>query len=187
MHGLIDLMFMLARYAFAKSRIRKNGMPNDAGAVDATPTRQIYHLSYIDSDGQIRTDSYDMPSDASDAEMNALTAAVGAVTTASLYQIGITKWFAVGVAARGNADNVPNDSVHDNLVILMKNAANGSFDFFIPANLETATMYEGTTQPDTANPLLEAVADALIAIHGGYTPYSYRFTERRKKNRSVKP
>ena len=162
-------------------------MPNDAGAVDATPTRKIYHLQYIDSDGQVRTDSYDAPNDVSDAELNALAAAVGAATNASLYNIGVTNWFQVGVPQKSNADDLTNDSVHDNIVILMKNTANQAFDFFIPANLESATMVAGTTNPDPDNLLMQAVADALINIHGGFIPVSYRFSERAKKNRAVRP
>lgn len=161
-------------------------MPNNAGAVDATPTRKIYHLSYIDSEGKLRTDSYDVPSGVTDAELNALTAAVGAVTNASLYAIGVTNWFATGVAQKSDADDLTNDSVKDNLVILMKNAVNDSFDFFVPANLETVTMVAGTENPDPATTEMAALFAALETIHGGYTAYSVRFTERRQKNRSVK-
>lgn len=139
-------------------------MPNNAGAVDATPTRKIYHLSYIDSEGKLRTDSYDVPSGVTDAELNALTAAVGAVTNASLYAIGVTNWFATGVAQKSDADDLTNDSVKDNLVILMKNAVNDSFDFFVPANLETVTMVAGTENPDPATTEMAALFAALETI-----------------------
>lgn len=161
-------------------------MPNNAGVVDATPTRKIYHLSYIDSDGKVRTDSYDVPNDVTDAELNAITASVGAVTNASLYAIGVTNWFATGVAQKSDADDLTNDSVADNVVILFKDAANNSFDFFIPANLETVTMVAGTENPDPTTTEMLALIAALEAAHGGYSAYSTRFTERRQKNRSIR-
>lgn len=161
-------------------------MPNQAGAVDATPTRKIVHLRYIDSEGKIRTDSYDAPNDVLDAELNTLTGAVGALTNASLFEIGVTNWFATGVAQKSDADDLTNDSVKDNVVILMKNASNDSFDFFIPANLETASMVAGTENVDPTTTEMADLLAAIAAIWSGYAPYSYRFTERRQKNRSIK-
>jgi len=161
-------------------------MPNNAGAVDATPSRKVLHLQYIDSEGKPRTDSYDVPSDVSDAEMNALSAALGATTNASLWNIGYTNWYATGVAQKSDADDLTNDSVYDNIVFLMKNAANLSFDFYIPANLESVTMVPGTENPDPTTTEMLALIAAVEAIWGGYTAYSVRFTERRNKNRAVK-
>jgi hypothetical protein len=161
-------------------------MPNQAGVVDATPTRKILHLQYIDSEGKPRTDSYDLPSDATDGEMNALTAAMGAVTNASLWNVGYTNWYSTGVALKSDADDLTNDSVYDNIVFLMKNAANDSFDFFIPANLETVTMVAGTENPDPTTTEMLALIAAVEAIWGGYSAYSVRFSERSNKNRAVK-
>lgn len=161
-------------------------MPNDAGAVDATPTRKVLHLQYIDSEGKPRTDSYELPSDVTDAELNALSAAIGAVTNASLWNIGYTNWFSTGFGSKADADDLTNDSVMDNVVILLKNAAGLSFDFFVPANLEPATMVPNTENPDPTTTEMGALVAALGAIWSGYSPASYRFTERRKKNRAVK-
>ena len=161
-------------------------MPNNAGAVDATPTRKVIHLQFIDSDGKNRTDSYDIPSDATDAEMNALAAAMGAVTNASLWNIGYTNWFNTGQPQKSDADDLTNDSVFDNIVILFKNAAGGSFDYYIPANLESVTMVDGTENPDPTTDEMLALIAAVEAIHGGYTAFSIRFTERKNVNRSVK-
>lgn len=161
-------------------------MPNNAGAVDATPTRKVLHLQYIDSEGKPRTDSYNFPADATDAELNALAAAVGATTNASLWNIGYTNWYSTGVAQKSDADDLTNDSVYDNVVFLMKNAAGDSFDFFIPANLETVTMVPGTENPDPTTTEMLALIAAVEAIWGGYTAYSVRFTERTNKNRAVK-
>lgn len=161
-------------------------MPNQAGVVDATPTRKILHLQYIDSDGKPRTDSYDVPADVSDAELNALAAAQGAVTNASLWNVGVTNWFSTGVPQKSDALDDTNDSVMDNIVILMKNAANDSFDYYIPANIETVTMIADTENPDPTTTEMLALIAAIEAIWGGYSAYSVRFTERRLKNRATK-
>jgi hypothetical protein len=170
----------------AKTSQRIKVMPNNAGAVDATPTRKVLHLQYIDSDGKSRTDSYDVPMDVTDAELNALSAALGATTNASLWNIGYTNWFATGSASIDDADDLTNDSVKDNVVILFKNASNLSFDFFIPANLETVTMVPGTENPDMTTTEAAALIAAIEAIWSGYTAYSARFSERSQKNRAVK-
>lgn len=162
-------------------------MPNDAGAVDATPTRKVVHLVYIDSDGKPRTDSYDIPVDVLDADLNALSAAVGAITNASLWQIGYTNWFATGLPSKENADDSTNDSVMDNLVILLKTLTSPvGFDFFVPANLEGTSMVLGTENPDPLTAEMVALVDALELVWPAYQPISYRFSERRKKNRAIK-
>lgn len=162
-------------------------MPNDAGTVDTTPTRRIVHLSFIDSEGKLRTDSYDIPGTTPDAEINALAAAIGAVTNASLWQIGYTNWFATSTPSKANADDLTNDSVFDNVVILLKDPALADgLDFFIPANLETVTMVAGTENPDPATTEMLALLAAIEAIWSSYAPVSIRFSERKNKNRSVK-
>jgi len=161
-------------------------MPNNAGAVDATPTRKILHLQFIDSEGKPRTDSYDVPNDVTDAEMNALTLALGATTNASLWNVGYTNWFSTGVPLKADADDLTNDSVYDNIVFLLKNATNDSFDFFIPANLETVTMIAGTENPDPTTTEMLALIAAIEAIWGGYSAFSVRFSERKNVNRAVK-
>jgi len=170
----------------AQLRGGKKQMPNNAGAVDATPTRKVYHLQFVDSEGKPRTDSYDAPNDVSDAELNALSAAMGAVTNASMWNIGYTNWYNTGQPQKSDADDLTNDSVFDNIVILFKNAAGDSFDFYVPANLETVTMVAGTESPDPTTTEMQALIDAVEAIHGGYTAFSIRFTERKNVNRSVK-
>lgn len=161
-------------------------MSNEAGVVDATPSRKVIHLAYVDSEGKPRTDSYDVPNDVTDAELNALTAAQGDATNASLWAIGVTNWYNTGVGQKSDAQDLTNDSVKDNVVILMKNAAGLSFDYFIPANLETATMVAGTENVDPTTDEMVALLAAIAGIWGGYAPYSYRMSERKKKNRSIR-
>jgi len=162
-------------------------MPFDAQIIDATPTRKVLHCRYIDSDGQDRTDSYDVPTDsavATDAELNALTAELGALSNASLYAVGVTQWFQAAPPSKLNAFDATNDSVEDNIVILFKDVANNGFDLFVPANVEADTMVEGTVNPDQTK--LQDLINAANNVWATYDPVSLRFTERRKKNRSVK-
>lgn len=162
-------------------------MPFDAQIIDATPTRKILHCSYIDSDGKERTDSYDIPADsavATDAELNTLTAELGALSNASLYAVGVTEWFQAAPPSKLNAIDATNDSVKDNVVILFKDVANNGFDLFVPANVEADTMVEGTENPDPAK--LQDLINAANAVWATYDPISVRFTERKLKNRATK-
>lgn len=161
-------------------------MPFDGGIIDATPTRRILHLSYIDSEGKTRTDSYDIPDgvSATDADLNALASGIGGLTNASLYAVGVTNWFQPSVASKANAVDATNDSVMDNVVILMKDAANDAFDVYIPANDEALTMVAGTENPDPAK--LNTLFGLLGDVWASYDPVSVRFTERKKKNRATK-
>jgi hypothetical protein len=161
-------------------------MPASAGVVDATPTRRIAHFSYIDTNGQPRTDSYDIPAAATDAEINAMVTALGAATNADLWQVGFTNWFATGQPSKSNAIEAVDDSVKDNIVVLYKNVANDSKDFFIPAPKE-ALLVAGTLNPDpTPAGLLDNVIQAADALFGTYEPVSVRYSERAKKNKAVK-
>lgn len=161
-------------------------MPDTSGTVDATATRRIVHFQYVDSNGKPRTDSYDIPIAATDAEINALKAALGPTVNANLWNVGYTNWFATGVGLASEANDLADNSVSDNVVILMKNAANLSFDFFLPSPLESVTLEDGTENVDPSTTEMVAVLAALTALWGGYVPYSYRMSERKKKNRSTR-
>lgn len=159
-------------------------MPFDGGIIDVSPTRRVLHLSYIDSDGKPRTDSYDIPQGATDAVLNTLASAAGALSNASLWNVAVTNHFAIANPSKANADDLTNDSVMDNMVILMKTLGNLSFDFFVPANNEVNTMVPGT---ENADPLaISALVAAIEAVWPGYDPISVRFSERSKKNRATK-
>lgn len=159
-------------------------MANNAGTVDGSPTRQTLHVQYVDVRGKPRTDSYDMTGlTIVDAELNALTAALGAATHANLWNIGYTKWFDTGVGLAADAASGADDSVMDNIVILLKNGVVGGIDFFVPAPIE-AMLVDGTENPNPDGTEFDAVLTALAAVFNGYTPYSYRYSERRKKNRA---
>lgn len=161
-------------------------MPFDGGVIDSTPTRRIIHLSFIDSEGKERTDSYDIPDSASatDADLNAFASGIGGLSNASLYAVGVTNWYQPSVASKANALDATNDSVRDNVVILFKDAANDSFDLYIPANVEAETMVDGTENPDPAK--LAGLLTLAAAVWASFEAVSVRFTERKQKNRATK-
>lgn len=158
-------------------------MPNDAGIVDATPTKRQVTLSFIDVNGQLRSDTYIIPAATTDAELNALAAAIGAASNASLYAISYTNTFQVGNPSVANATDAVDDSVKDNIVLLYGDIGGNSQDFFVPAPIESL-LVAGTLNPDPT--ALAAVVAALDAVTGAMEVKSYRYSERRKKNRAVR-
>lgn len=161
-------------------------MPFDAGIIDSSPNRRIIHVRYIDSEGKERTDSYDIPTSVvTDAQLNALTQELGNLSNASLFAVGFTNWFATTEGSKADAVDGTNDSIKDNVVILMKQpSSNIAFDLFVPANIEADTMVDGTENPDPSK--LSTLIAAAETIWPLYEAKSVRFTERRLKNKSTK-
>lgn len=158
-------------------------MPFNGGIVDATPVRRVLHFQFIDSEGKVRTDSYDIPAAATDAEINTFASETGERSNASLWNVGVTNWFYIAQPSKANAVDETNDSVQDNIVLLLKPLVGDGQDVYIPANNEAATMVAGTENP---SPLLLAdwiaAAEALFAGDG----VSVRMSERALKNKAVK-
>jgi len=158
-------------------------MPFNGGIVDATPVRRVVHLQFIDGEGKTRTDSYDIVNAATDAEINDFAREIGERSNASLWNVGVTNWFYLAQPSKANAVDETNDSVADNVVLLLKPLVGDGVDVYIPANNEAATMVAGTENPSEI--LLADFITASVALLGG-DPISVRFTERRQKNKSVK-
>lgn len=161
-------------------------MPFNAGVVDPTPTRRVVHFQFMDSDGKTRTDSYDILPATTDAAINAVAGELGAKSNATLYNVGYTNWYQVDIPSVADATDETNDSVQDNIVMLFKNpATNQAVDFFIPANNEGFTMVPNTENPDPAL-LVDLVGFVEAMLGAGYDIASYRFSERKQKNRAIK-
>lgn len=159
-------------------------MPYDAGVVDGTPTRKRVSLSYIDINGQIRTDSYDVDLDSTNAEIAAFAAEMGALSNASLYDVQVVDHYATGTPSKGNAVVGADDSVKDNAVMLMKTVSNQAFDIFVPAPDESTLLQSGTVNPNPVG--FETLLDTIAPIRAGYSVVSYRYSERSKKNKAIK-
>jgi hypothetical protein len=176
-------MIMIARALFVTRLKKESVMPSTAGVIDSTPTRRLIHLSYIDVNEQVNTDSYEILASATDAQLNTFVAKMGAASNANLWRVAVTNEFAPTIGLKADAVDAVDDSVKDNIVILYK-ATTGSqaFDLYVPAPVE-AMLVAGTLNPNpTATEFSELIA-AADAVFSSYNRKSYRYSEHRKKNK----
>jgi len=153
----------------------------------ATPTYVQVSFRMIDASGDLRSDSLTIAlADATDAKIEAYVAALAAATNGNVYAVEKTYvWSAVPAASSATA--ALKESVADNVVVQIKNAANLSNRGFIPAPV--AAIFEGDTDVVNATQALAAAyiaaLEALFAA-GSYTAIGVRFTERREVNEQTK-
>jgi len=158
-------------------------MPRTAPTVDGSGTRKSISLRWIDANNQKRADTLILDQASTNAQIEAIVAAMAAASNANIYEVVVSEVYA-DVPNSGDAIEEPRESARDNIVILFKNAATADGrDYFVPAPLDTL-FAGGTNIVDVTDPLILAVRDALDAALTGYEPVSVRFTERRKKNPS---
>lgn len=158
-------------------------MPRTVPTVDGSGQRKSISVRWIDANNQKRADTLQLDQLATNAQIEAIIAALAAASNGNIYEVLVTEVYA-DVANSGDATEAPRESIRDNIVMLFKNAttADGR-DYFIPAPLDTLFL-GGTNTVDVTDPLVLAVRDAIDAAVTGYEPVSVRFTERRKKNPS---
>jgi len=160
-------------------------MARTAPAVNGTPTFRKASLRWIDASGDLRADSIQVPSGATDAQIEAFGEAIADISNASLYAVEVTDVYN-SVADKDDAVDAPKDSVYDNLVVLAKTATNLSQRMFIPAP-EGDIFVAGTDQIDPTSVDLGLAFTAFLALVGGtYDIVSARYTERREINEAVK-
>ena len=156
-------------------------MPRTAPTIDGTPSRVEVTVSYIDANNLRRTDSLQIDGDSTDAEIEAIVAALASASNANIWKVEVQQVYS-DVPNAGDALDLVRNSAKDNFVLLFKNATlNAGRDYFIPAPKEEMFL-GGSNIPDTSNALLLAVRDAIDAALVNFEPVSVRFTERRKKN-----
>jgi hypothetical protein len=154
-----------------------------APTVDGTLTSKAVTISLIDSSGDERSVRLVVPAAATDAQIEALVAALQAGSNASVYRVSVQSLYE-GAKLASNATNAVKSSVYDNIVLLAKESAIVSQNNYIPAPLG-AIIASGDVV-DTSNSLYTAWRDATITLlAGSYVAQSVRFTERREKNDSV--
>lgn len=149
-----------------------------APTIDGTPTWKVVSITLYDYTGEQRTDSYYMDADSTDAEIEALVAAVQAATNGTIWKVGVTDLYN-SVGDSSNADEEVWEEASSNLVLLLKSpTVEKGFNFFIPAPAN-AMFIEGTESIDPASAELAAVMTALLPMRSGYSVVSGRFTSRR--------
>lgn len=157
-------------------------MPRTAPTVDGSGNFREVSFRWIDANNSRRSDTLRVAQDATDAEIEAIVADFAAKSNANLYRVDVTMVYN-SVLQPSDAVEEPRESVNDNIVILFKDSAGNARDFFIPAPLDSLFV-GGTNNPDAAD-FAATIAALQAALEVAYEPVSLRFTERRRKNRSV--
>lgn len=156
-----------------------------ATTVDGSGNYKHISFTFIDISGDQRTISADVENATTDAEIEALGAALQAASQASLWRIGVEVVYA-GDDDMNNATGGSRDSVFDNVAIRFKNAAtNAGTSTYIPAP-DPAVMLADSDMVDPASTELAAVFTAWLAMTPGFSVKSARYTERREINQATK-
>lgn len=162
-------------------------MPRTAPTVDGTPDYVEVSFRFIDANAQPGSFNLKTTSTlATNAAIEAVGDALGAMTNANLYAVVVGSVYADGGSPAG-ATEAPRESVKDIINVLFKGSAlDAAQDIEVPAPLDSLFV-EGTNEviPDSTEMLAlrTAINDILPAQ---YIPVSIRFTERRKSNSRTK-
>jgi len=158
-----------------------------APTVDGTNTHVKVQLRWIDWTGDKRSDTYIFTvALATDANVEALAAAMQAASNSSLYEINVSAAYS-SVEDSGNALEDVWENVSDNLVLQAKQPLGGqSARNFTPSPIN-AMFLENTDDIDPTNAVLIALIaawDTLLAAD--YEIVGARFTSRRQINQQIK-
>jgi len=155
-----------------------------APTVDGSPTFIEISLRWIDAIGDVRSDVSLVAAAATDAQIEAVAAAMAAGSNASLYAMRITQVYE-GAKSKANGDNAVRESAQDNIVYHAKDTGRVDRRSFLPAPLE-AVFVANTETPDAGDGLITAIMTAWDnAWAGTFAGISLRFTERREINEKV--
>lgn len=161
-------------------------MARSAPAVNGTPTFKLVSLRWIDATGDLRSDTLQLPTATTNAQIEAIADTISDISNAALYRIEVSETYNA-VPDKNDAVDALKESVYDNLAILAKTPANDTRRAFIPAP-EAGLFVAGTDQIDPTNADLAAFFTALLAplTAAGYEIVSARYTERREINEAVR-
>lgn len=155
-----------------------------APTVDGSPSYINASFVWYDYTGDQRTDTYQFDGDSTNAEIEALAAALQAASNATLWRIKKSDTYN-SVGDPSNALEEVWENAKDNIVLLAKNAANNSQDFYIPSPINDMFI-EGTESIDPTDTTLNAVLTAIAPMQAGYGFVSARFTHRRQIGTAVR-
>lgn len=151
--------------------------PDFAGAA----TGRVVTMSFVDvSNDVFSIDIGGLPTAASDAEVEAIAAAMAAATQSSLYQIKDSFLYR-GAKLASNAESGSRDSIKDGINILYRSSSLDTVTIREPAPV-AALMVGDTDAVDVTATLLLAINTAIEAAVTGYTAESAQFTERRERS-----
>ena len=152
-----------------------------APAVNGTAQYKSASFSLVDASGDIRSVTLRVPAAATNAQIEAVGAALQAATSASVWKIEVQDTYE-GSLATSNAEAEFDGSVFDNISIGFRDIGTGATQTaYIPAPVP-ALVGEGD-DVDIEAALFTAYRDAVdTALAANYTPRYTRFTERREIN-----
>lgn len=164
-------------------------MPNNAGTFDsAAPSFVRVGLSFIDANGGQDSASWiTTVARATDANINAMAAAIGAASNASVFEIRKEVVMADNPGSPSNAVEAPRESVKDHILILFRHPSTRmTQEGVIPAPLD-AIMVPETNDVDVTNALYLAVETATEnLLDASYDVVSTRFNETKKINKKTR-
>lgn len=148
-----------------------------APTIDGSPTWLNVSVSVIDYTGDIRTDTYQVDDDSSNAEIEAFVAGIVTLSNSSVYRVSVGQVYNSS-ANKSDALEVVWENVADNVVVLQKTSTNTSQDFYIPAPIN-ALFTDGTENINPAYADFVTWLATITPIRAGYSQISARFTHRR--------
>lgn len=159
-------------------------MPRTAPTVNGTPNLRRVSWALIDASGDKRSVSLEIDLAATDINIEAATAAIALATNANIYRVTVEDIYN-DLPSVNDADELEENSVFDNIVLLMKDPTNRSQNFFLPAP-KRENFVGDSDNPDAGSVMLGDWRDAVNQLaYGTTSAISLRYTERREKNQAV--
>lgn len=148
-------------------------------------TFKALSLRWMDYTGDLRTDTFQILSAATPAEMEAFAAAMQAASNATLYEIKVADVYA-SIPDSQNALEEVWENATDNIVYQAKLPDGTSSRIFVPSPIESQFI-DTTDMIDPTSPVVAAVIAAWTPlINPAYEVVGARFTSRRQINQQVK-
>lgn len=149
-----------------------------APTINGTPTFVSLSVSVIDYSGDLRTDTYQVDADASNAEIEAFIVALQVLSNSSIYRVTVGQTYN-STAAKANALEEVWENAKDNVVLLFKTNSNASIDFYIPAPVNDL-FTEGTENVISDDADLATLLGTITPFKANYTARSARLTHRKQ-------
>lgn len=149
-----------------------------APTVNGTPSYVVISATMYDYTGDQRTESYQVDADTTDAEIEAWVAALQPLTNGTIWKVEKREVYN-SVGDSQNAIEEVWENIKDNVVLLAKDPANNSQDWYIPAPINEMFLETTETIDQNYAPLAPLLA-SILAMKAGYGFVSGRFTHRRQ-------
>jgi hypothetical protein len=154
------------------------------GTSDQTPNYKSLSISMIDYTGDQRTETIKVDAAATLTQLEAIVAALQAITNATVYKVIVGDVYS-SVGSAANAGENVWENIQDNVVALYKDNQDNAFNSFVPAP-EDSIFLEGTENVDLTNVPLSQYTAAIAAARSGFSLVSLRFSHRKQIGKRIK-